>query len=487
MIDRRSFIAGTAALAAAPAAAQIGAPATIRFRPPVPAPGEMPSLRPVAADRRFTSRAVEREIVRVSKGIADPKLRWMFGNCYPNTLDTTVTMRTIGGAPDAFVITGDIPCLWLRDSAAQLRPYLHLVRDDAPLAELFRGLIGRQARSVLIDPYANAFMEDPGAPTNLSWALADKTLMKPGVAERKWEIDSLCYFLRLSHDYWQATRDPRPFTTEWAAAARAVIATFRAQQRIDGPGPYRFQRNAGQPIETLLEGLGNPTRPNGMIHSMFRPSDDACLYSLFVPANLFAVTTLRELAAIAIGARGDAALASDAAALADEVERATTEHGRMRLADGSDVWAYEVDGFGNAVFMDDANVPSLLGLAFLGCVSPDDPRWQRTAAAVWSDRNPWFIRGRAAEGVGGPHVGRNQVWPMSMIVRAFSTADEQVIRAMLRQLRDTDGGTGLIHEAFEADDPSRFTREWFAWANGLFGQLIVHLHRTRPALLGAAL
>jgi len=487
-IGRRTLVAGAAALAGSPALAQLGAPATIPYHPPVPPAGQMPSLRPAPADRRFVSPAVEREIARVSAGIGDAKLRWMFGNCYPNTLDTTVTMRDVGGAPDAFVITGDIPCLWLRDSAAQLRPYRHLVRGDARLATLFRGLIARQSRCVLIDPYANAFMEDPNTRTNLSWALKDQTAMKPGVAERKWEIDSLCYFLRLGHDYWRATRDPRPFTAEWAAAARLAVATLREQQRLDGPGPYRFLRAATRPFETLMEdGFGPPTRKVGMIHSMFRPSDDACLYPLFVPANLFAVTALRELASVATEARNDAALAADAAALADTVARATAEHGRMRLADGQEVWAYEVDGFGNAIFMDDANVPSLLGLAMLGCVGADDPLWRRTAAAAWSERNPWFARGRAGEGIGGPHVGARQPWPMSMIVRAMSADDPAVIRTMLRQIRDGDAGTGLIHEAHDADDPARFTRSWFAWANGLFGQLIVELHRTRPAILKEAL
>ncbi|WP_242137825.1 glycoside hydrolase family 125 protein [Sphingomonas sp. TREG-RG-20F-R18-01] len=447
-----------------------------------------PSQRPDASARRFTSRAVEREIARVSAKIGDAKLRWMFANCYPNTLDTTVRLRTIDGAPDAFVITGDIPCLWLRDSSAQMTPYLHLAREDAPLRTVFRGLIARQARSILIDPYANAFMEDPSAKTTLSWALTDKTEMKPGVAERKWEIDSLCYPMRLAHGYWQATRDPTPFDARWAAAARLSIATFRAQQRKDGPGPYRFLRVSDRNIETMpLEGLGNPSRSVGLIHCGFRPSDDACLYPFLIPANLFAVTVLRELAVVAQGARGDAALAQEATALADEVARALAEHGRMRLRDGSDVWAYEVDGFGNAIFMDDANVPSLSGLGYLGCVAPNDPLWLRTQAAAWSPANPYFFKGKAGEGIGGPHVGLRQIWPMSLIVRALSSDDPATIRACLKTLRDTDAGTGFMHETFDQDDPAQFTRSWFAWANGLFGELIVRIAHTRPALLEAPL
>jgi meiotically up-regulated gene 157 (Mug157) protein len=472
-IDRRAFLAAGAALSATPALAV--APA-------------FPGKRPAPADRLFTSKAVEREIARVSAKIADPKLRWMFANCYPNTLDTTVRMATVGGRPDAFVITGDIPCLWLRDSAAQVKPYLHLVREDARLGDLFRGLIARQSRSILIDPYANAFMHDPAAKTDLSWALQDQTEMKPGVAERKWEIDSLCYAARLAHGYWQATHDKRPFDATWGEAARAILRTYREQQRKDGPGPYRFLRTSNRNTETLpLDGYGAPSRPVGLIHCGFRPSDDACLYPFLIPANLFAVQTLRELAIVAAEARGDTALAADATALAAEVEQALARHGRMTLRDGRDVWAYEVDGFGNAVFMDDANLPSISGLSYLGCTGGDDALWRRSADAAWSDANPYFFKGSKAEGIGGPHVGLRQIWPMSLITRALSTQDGATIRRCLRMIRDTDAGTGFIHEAFDQDDPTQFTRHWFAWANGLFGELIVTLARTNPSVLSEAL
>jgi len=471
-IDRRTLLATSAAFAIAPAGALSR---------------DYSTKRPAPADRHFTSPAVEREIVRVSTMIADPELRWLFANCYPNTLDTTVKMSVVDGKPDAFVITGDIPCLWLRDSAAQLHPYLPLVRNDPRLRELFRGLIARHARSILIDPYANAFLEDPMGKTNLSWALHDETEMKSGVAERKWEVDSLCYPVRLASAYWQETGDKSPFDTTWAESARAIVRTFREQQRKHDPGPYSFRRAASQPTETLLWGEGNPTRKVGLIHSGFRPSDDACLYPFLVPANLFAVTALQALARLAEQTRGDSQLAADAVALAEEVEAALKSYGTMRLPDGRDVWAYEVDGYGNTLFMDDANIPSLSGLAYLGCLSADDARWRRTAAAAWSPANPWFFRGRAAEGIGGPHVGARQIWPMSLIVRALSAQDDATIVACLRTLKATHAGTGFMHESFDQDDPVKFTREWFAWANGLFGELIIHLARRRPHLLRAPL
>ncbi len=443
------------------------------------------SNRPVLALRKFASPAVERELARVSALIADPELAWLFGNCFPNTLDTTVTLGQLDGQPDAFVITGDIDALWLRDSAAQLRPYLHLARGDAQLMQLYRGLIRRHAHCVLIDPYANAFMRDPAAMSSLDWSKIDQTEMKAGVAERKWEVDSLCYVLRLAYDYWQASGDTQPFDATWAAAAKTIIATFKVQQRRTGPGPYRFQRRSDQPTETTLAGIGVPTRKTGLIHSAFRPSDDACTFPCNIPGNLFAVATLRELAALAEAVLHDAALAAEARALADEVETAVYQHGTMLLPDGRQVFAYETDGYGNHLFMDDANVPSLLGLAYLRCVRADNLLWQTTAAAVWSEANPWFFSGKAAAGVGGPHIGERQVWPMSIIVRALSSNDDAVIAGALKTLRATHAGTGFMHEAFDQDDPARFTRKWFAWVNGLFGELVIKVANERPHLLAA--
>jgi uncharacterized protein len=441
------------------------------------------SKRPLPGKRKFVSEAVERQLATVKAAISDPKLAWMFENCYPNTLDTTVELGTRGGKPDTFIITGDIDAMWLRDSSAQVHPYLPLAKNDPALRRLFRGLIRRQASCIRLDPYANAFMPDPHA-APLSWARHDQTDMKPGVGERKWEIDSLCYPIRLAHGYWQATGDTEPFDDDWRAAMRRVLETFREQQRKHGPGPYHFQRPSPVPTESqFLGGYGNPTRPNGMIHSMFRPSDDACLYPLFVPANLFAVLVLRQLAQMSRAIYHDQRFAAECEALASEVEQAVQRDGRMHDAAGGEVWAYEIDGFGNRLFMDDANAPGLLSLAYLGCCERTDPLYRRTRAMAWSERNPYFFKGAAAEGIGGPHEGLRMIWPMAIMMRALTSDDPAEIRQCLAWLRDTDAGTGFMHEAFDQDDPSHFTRPWFAWANTLFGELIIDLHHRRPELL----
>ncbi|WP_443750961.1 glycoside hydrolase family 125 protein [Asticcacaulis solisilvae] len=440
--------------------------------------------RPAPAARRYVSPAVEAVIAKMRRAIGDPKLSALFEACYPNTLDTTIEMGEVDGRPDAFVITGDIEALWLRDSSAQVWPYLPLVKNDKALQILFQGLIQRQARCILIDPYANAFLKDPAAMTTLKWSIGDLTTMKPGVAERKWEIDSLCYPIRLAHGYLTATGDKTPFDDTWRQAMQVVLRTFREQQRKTDTGPYVFQRKAEAPTETLaLKGYGNPTKKIGLIHSGFRPSDDACTYPFLIPSNHFAVVSLRQLAAMSEATGLGAAFAQDCLALAAEVDTALKAHGLIPDGKGGKMWAYEVDGFGNALFMDDANVPSLLALPYLGAVKGDDPVYRATRAAVWSDRNPYFFKGAAGEGIGGPHEGLRLIWPMSLMMRILTSHDDAEIHASLQILKTTDAGTGFMHEAFDQDNPAVFTRAWFAWANSLFGETILDLYSRKPSLL----
>ena len=447
----------------------------------------LPSARPPAADRRFTSQAIESAITSIQKQIADKDLAILFSNCFPNTLDTTVHPGKFEGHPDTFVVTGDIDAMWLRDSSAQVWPYLPFCKQDPSLRELIEGVIRRQARMIAADPYANAFTRDPADPP-LSWAVQDKTQHIAGVAERKWEIDSLCYTVRLAHGYWQATGDTAPFDASWKDAARTIIRTFREQQRKSSPGPYSFQRETFIPSDTVqLGGFGNPARSVGLIFSMFRPSDDACIFPLFIPANHFAVLSLRRIAELASQVLHDSQLAQDAHDFAEEVQHALIQHGVIQNGQSGTIWAYEVDGYGGVNRMDDANAPGLISLAYLGCARLDDPLYQRTRAFALSASNPYYFRGRAAEGVGSPHTGLNYIWPISIIMRGLTSTDESEMRHCLRSLRDTTAGKGFMHESFHCDQPADFTRAWFAWANTLFGEWIVKLAHEQPALLKAAL
>jgi hypothetical protein len=446
-------------------------------------PGELSGNRPQPSARRFTSPAIEETIQRVSGRIADPTLARMFECCFPNTLDTTVFPGQFDGKPDTFVITGDIDAMWLRDSSAQVWPYLPFMKQDASLERLIEGVIRRQTRQILLDPYANAFLRSPHN-RPLSWSVHDRTRMLPGIGERKWEIDSLCYPVRLSHAFWKKTGRTDLFDEQWHRAAELTVTTFRQQQRKASRGPYCFQRASLNPYDTLaLDGYGNPARPNGMIFSMFRPSDDACIYPLFVPANLFAVKTLHRLREMAAEICADRALAAECGALADEVDTAIRLHAIVEPTNARSIWAYEVDGYGNALLMDDANVPSLLGLPYLECCDSRDPLYLRTRDFVLSDRNPWFFRGSAGEGIGGPHIGMNYAWPISIAMRALTSHDTEEIAVCLRTLRNTTAGTDYMHESFDVNDPARYTRPWFAWANSLFGELILKVEAEHPALL----
>jgi meiotically up-regulated gene 157 (Mug157) protein len=434
-------------------------------------------------DRKFQSPAIEAAITRVKAQIADPALAAMFERCFPNTLDTTVFPGTLDGQPDTFVITGDIDAMWLRDSSAQVAPYVGFAKDDAALARLIAGVIRRQTRCILIDPYANAFSRDTSDPP-LSWSLHDQTDMKPGVAERKWEIDSLCYTIRLAHAYWRATGDTSVFDAEWKSAAWRVVETFQEQQRLHGRGPYRFLRMTTNPYDTAsLDGYGNPARPVGMIFSMFRPSDDSCIYPFLVPANLFAIRSLEQLQEINAASVNDSKLAAACGELLISVRKAFDQYATVQHPLFGKIWAYEVDGFSNQLLMDDANAPGLVSLPTLGCCDVRDPLYQRTRKFVLSNSNPYFFTGTAATGVGSPHTGIGMIWPMGIILRALTSIDDREILQCLKWLRNTTAGTNFIHESFNASNPSEFSRPWFAWANTLFGDLIMQLARTKPQLL----
>ncbi len=440
-----------------------------------------PVVRTPEAKRRFRSAAVERVISQVQSSIGNRELAWMFGNCFPNTLDTTVDFSVIDGRPDTYVITGDIDAMWLRDSSAQVWPYLPLTPQDAPLQQLIAGVINRQTRCILKDPYANAFYKDA---TKVSEWRSDLTDMQPGVHERKWEVDSLCYTIRLAYGYWKTTGDNAPFDDAWHAAIAKIVQTFREQQRKTGKGPYHFQRRTETQTDTVPgRGYGNPANPVGLICSMFRPSDDATVFPYLVPANFFAVVSLRQAAEILDQVSHDPILAGECRSLADEVEKALAQHAIVHHATLGKVYAYEVDAYGNYYCIDDGNVPSLLSLPYLGVVKPDDAIYQNTRKLVLSPANPYYCQGKAANGPGGPHVGMDMIWPLGLIVQGLTATKDAEIRQCLVTLQKTHAGKGFMHEAFHKDNPDKFTRSWFAWANTIFGELVLKTYQQKPALL----
>lgn len=442
---------------------------------------DFPVVRLPKGERNFESKVIEKAIKEFQDNVKDKELGWLFNNCFPNTLDTTVTYTEVDGRPDTYVITGDIDAMWLRDSSAQVWPYMAFVDKDEKLKKLIAGVINRQTKYILKDPYANAFYDDP---TKQGEWFTDQTDMKPGVHERKWEIDSLCYPVRLAYNYWKTTGDTSPFDSEWQKSIKEILRVFRNQQMKDGKGEYSFQRTTPKATDTrALHGYGYPVNPVGLICSAFRPSDDATVFSFLVPSNFFAVVSLEQAAEMMEKLAGDDRTAAELRELRTEVRKALDEYAVVDHPKYGKVYAFEIDGFGNKLMMDDANVPSLLSLPYLDSIEDSDPVYQNTRKFVWSLDNPFFFRGTAAEGIGGPHVGMDMVWPMSITMRGLTSKDDQEIRESIKALKATHAGTGFMHETFHKDDPSNFTRSWFAWANTLFGEFLWKTYQERPDLL----
>lgn len=399
----------------------------------------------------------------------------VFANCFANTLSTTMTAMPDG---TTFMVTGDIPAMWLRDSTAQLTPYLHFVAEDQALADTVASVSRRQLEYVLVDPYANAFNRAPDGAGHAD----DATTMDPWVWERKYEIDSLCYPIRLAYDLWERT-GRTDHLDRFAEVAGRAIALWTVEQDHETGSSYRFERpDPLLPSDTLVrQGRGPRTVRTGLTWSAFRPSDDATTLGFNIPGNAFAVTELRHVAELATAVLDDADLARRATALADEIDHAIRTHGVLDHPDHGTVLAYEVDGAGASLLMDDANVPSLLSLPFLGWCDPDDALYRRTRAAVLSPTNPSWFSGAAGSGIGSPHTPGRNVWPIALAVQGLTATDPDERALLLRQLCATHAGTELMHESFDVDDPTTYTRPWFSWANAMFCEFVLDLAGLRAA------
>ncbi len=452
-----------------------------------------PTVRIPEGQRKFKSMAVEKLITEVQNNIGNKEIAWMFGNSFPNTLDTTVDFEVVNGSPDTYVITGDIDAMWLRDSSAQVWPYIPLCKEDKDLQQLVKGVINRQVKCILKDPYANAFYKDENKVSE--WKKTDDTDMKPGIHERKWEVDSLCYPIRLSYGYWKETGDTTPFDEQWLEAMKLVVKTFKEQQRFSDHGPYSFQRNTSWATDGVpLGGYGYPVKPNGLICSMFRPSDDATIFPYLIPSNWFAAVSLEQLCRILNHNKANATLLNEASDLSGKILVALDDVSMVHHPDYGKMFAYEVNGFGSYNLMDDANVPSLLSLPYLLITDFNNEFFYKeevhatylnTRKFILSENNPFFFKGKVAEGIGGPHAGMDMIWPLSIIMRGITSTDDTEIARCLEMLQKSHAGTGFMHESFNKNDASNFTRKWFAWANTIFGEFIWKLYRERPQLLCA--
>lgn len=398
----------------------------------------------------------------------DEKLKKMFENCYTNTLDTTVKKMDDG---TTYVITGDIPAMWLRDSVCQLRPYYVLAEKDEEIANMIEGLVKRQMKYILLDPYANAFNEE----NNGNCWEKDETKMSGWVWERKYEIDSLCFPIQMSYLLWKNTGKIGHFDEQFKKAAYRIIETWKVEQSHEEKSPYSFIRKNCYYTDTLSRnGKGALVKSNiGLTWSGFRPSDDACQYGYLIPSNMFAVVVLNYLVEISNEILNDDILAKQAKNLALEIEQAIEKYGVIEHYKFGKVYAYEVDGFGQYNLMDDANLPSLLSIPYIGYRDENDEIYKNTRNLILSDANPYYYKGKKAKGIGSPHTPINYIWHISLAMQGLTSNNTNYKKEILEVMKETDGGKNLMHEGFNVDNPEEYTREWFSWANAMFCELVL--------------
>ena len=398
-----------------------------------------------------------------------PGLAPLAKQCFLNTITTTVKELDNG---DYFVITGDIPAMWLRDSSAQVGLYVRFAKEDAGLQKILEGVIRKQAELVLRDPYANAFT---AYETDASAGYDDDTLMLPGVWERKYEVDSLTAPISLAYKYWMETGREGIFDDTFKKAVETIIKVYRTEQDHSS-SDYRFTRSNCPETDTLpCSGKGNPVKTTGMTWSGFRPSDDRCIYGYLIPSNMAAVVAMQEVSEIAEKVYKDRQLSDEASRLASEIEKGIEEYGKVNVEGIGEVYAYETDGDGHYVMMDDANVPSLLSIPYLKYRDGNDSVTENTRKFVLSQKNPYFYSGKYAKGIGSPHTPEGYVWHIALTMQALTSNDRSETMKLLDMLAKTHADTNYMHESFDPDLPGEFTRSWFAWANTLFAELLEEL------------
>ncbi|KAI1252662.1 hypothetical protein MGN70_004865 [Eutypa lata] len=390
----------------------------------------------------------------------------------------------------------DIIAEWLRDSTNQLSPYQPLAKKDPAIYSLILGAINTQSEYVIESPYCNAFQPPPISSLPITHNGQDDVVhpaYEPSsVFECKYELDSLAHFLTLANDFYDNTGSTEFLNARWYLALETVLAVLE-QQSMSTFDPetgrfrrnqYTFSRRTNTGTETLnLNGVGNPLNyGTGLVRSAFRPSDDATILGFFIPANAQIAVQLGRTAAI-LKTAGKTLFAQKVEEWGKTIANGVWEHGVVHHKRFGDVFAYEVDGYGSSILMDDANYPSLLALPVMGFVKADNPVYQNTRRMLLAkSSNPYYLTGREFHGIGGPHIGLSNAWPMSLLIQAQTSDDDDEISECL-QLVLNSSKLGLVHESVDVNLVHSYTRSWFAWANGVFAETILDIAKRKPHLI----
>lgn len=470
-----------------------------------------PFMRPAPKCRTFVSEAVEEVINDLKSKVENEDLARLIENCLPNTLDTTILWHTDSlkeskeDVPQSFVVTGDIHAEWLRDAARQLSVYQPFIKYDNRLKQLMKGAINTQAYYIMNSPYCNAFHPPPGSGVKRGDTAVDQVYPRPDwrqVFECKYELDSLASFLTLSNEYYENSGGDLSFFNDlWLKAYERILIVMKRESQPsfdEGTGQalpfyYSFQRQTNIGSETLpLGGVGNPVNyASGLVRSAFRPSDDACILQFFIPANSHMLTELKRAKKNFLKTENQPDLDIEVLlhhtdTFIEDISRGIAKYGIVEHPDWGRVYAYEVDGYGSSIYMDDANIPSLLSLPDMGFVDVNDEVYQNTRKMILSKvGNPYFLTGSQFEGIGGPHIGIHYAWPMSLLVRIRTTDDEEEIMKSLNLIMDSTADLGLMHESVHVNSRKGmdYTRTWFAWCNSEFGKTILYLAKNKPHLI----
>jgi uncharacterized protein len=346
-----------------------------------------------------------------------------------------------------YVQTGDIPAMWLRDSSAQTKTYVRFITESPRLGPLVRAVVERNAKNVLSDPYANAFTAG----------------FK--VWEEKWEPDSLAYPVTLAYTYWRRTSDRRLFTPRLHWALVHSLSTLACEQHHMACSHYtsRFLSNGGR---------GADFKYTGMIWSAFRPSDDPVRYPYNIPQQMFVVVALHEMAELLNEGYRDSRFAGEATQMASEIDDGIARYGVVYEFGYGWIYAYEVDGLGQTLLIDDANLPNLLASSYFGYALPETALYANTRRFVLSMENPYFYAGKYAAGLGSPHTPTGWVWPLGIIAQGLTAMTSADAAHAIALVNSTNRNGGRIHESFDPDDPDRFTRSAFGWADSMYAELV---------------
>lgn len=413
----------------------------------------------------FDFSEMKRRVAEFSEKITNDKLKRMFVRCFYNTLETTTEKHPDG---TVYIYTGDIDAMWLRDSSAQVMQYLLFADVDADVRRLIKGLVARQCSFILDDPYANSF----GKKINGNFE-EDECEKRPYVWERKFELDSLCYPLWLATKYYARTGDREIFDGKFVAALNEIIRVFQTEQHHKAQSTYyHYRPNEDPSFSVPCRGRGGDVAECGLVWSGYRPSDDPCQYGYFVPGNMFVSVVCKELLRLSDVIPLDNAQSDSLTRLCNEIDRAIAELCIYEHPKYGKIYCYETDGLGHYNLMDDANVPSLLAIDYLG-YNADEVVKENTRRFVLSRDNPYYYEGSCISGIGSPHTPADYVWPISVIMQCLTTDDEDIINANVKMLMNSDAQTDMMHEGVHKDNDKEFTRSWFAWANSLFSLMIL--------------